>query len=46
MTVSLLSTNESFLEKEESIDLDKTIEIDELWRTTTITSTPENETTI
>ena len=33
----------SFLEKEESIDLDKIIEINELWRTTIIASTPENE---
>ena len=34
----------SFLEKEESNDLDKTIEINASRRTTTITSTPENET--
>ena len=35
----------SFLEKEESNDLDKTVEINESWRTTTIAScsTPENE---
>ena len=36
----------SFLEKEESNDLDKTVEINELWRTATIASTPENETGI
>ena len=36
----------SFLEKEESNDLDKIIEINESWRTTTIASTPENETPI
>ena len=35
----------SFLEKEESDYLDKTIKIDKLWRTT-IASTPENETPI
>ena len=32
----------SFLEKEESNDFDKTIKINESWRTTTIASTPEN----
>ena len=38
----------SFLEKEESNDLDKTVEINESWTTTTIAScsTPENETPI
>ena len=36
----------SFLVKEESNDLDKTVEINESWRTTTIASTPENETPI
>ena len=40
MTFSFIK---SFLEKEESNDLDKTVEINKSWRTTTIALTPENE---